>query len=80
MKNENYKSLLEVIKQRKPLIMDLEDNVFLHMKWEEETTTPDGVKGCYVDEMGMTSMSLILEILNGEVEIQGKKVKIREDI
>ena len=80
MKNENYKNLLEVIKDRKPLIMDLGDNVFLHMKWEKDTVTPDGVKGCYVDEMVMTSMSLIQEIINGKVEIQGKKVKIREDI
>lgn len=80
MKNDNCKNLLEAIKQRKPLIMDLGDNVFLHMKWEEDTITPDGVKGCYVDEMGMTSMKLIQEIINGEVEIKGKKVRIMEDL
>ena len=60
--------------------MDLGDNVFLHMKWEEDTITPDGVKGCYVDEMGMTQMKLIQEIINGEVEIKGKKVRIMEDL
>lgn len=80
MKNENCKNLLEVIKKRKPLIMDLGDNVFLHMKWEKDTITPDGIKGCYVDEMGMTSMKLIQEIINREVEIQGKKVRIMEDL
>ncbi len=80
MKNNNYKNLLEAIKDRKPLIMDLGDDILLHMKWEEETITPDGVKGCYVDEMGMSSMSLIQEIINNKVEIKGKKVEIREDL
>ena len=80
MKNENCKNLLEVIKKRKPLIMDLGDNVFLHMKWEKDTITPDGIKGCYVDEMGMTSMKLIQEIINGGVAIKGKKVRIMEDL
>ena len=77
---ENYKNLLEAIKDRKPLIMDLGDNILLHMKWEENTTTPDGIQGCYVDEMGMTSMKLIQEIIKGEVKIQGKQVMIREDL
>ena len=80
MKNENCKNLLEAIKKRKNLIMDLGDDVLLHMKWEKDTITPDGIKGCYVDEMGMTSMSLIQEIINGEVKIKGKLVEIREDL
>lgn len=80
MKKENCKNLLEVIKQRKPLVMDLGDNVLLHMKWEKNTITPDGIKGCYVDEMGMTSMKLIQEIINWEVKIKGKLVEIREDL
>ena len=80
MKNENCKNLLEAIKKRKNLIMDLGDEVLLHMKWEKDTITPDGIKGCYVDEMGMTSMSLIQEIINGEVKIKGKLVEIREDL
>ena len=80
MKNENCKSLLEAIKDRKPLIMDLGDNVLLHMKWEEDTVTPDGIKGCYVDEMGMTSMKLLQDIVNNKVFVGGKQVTIREDL
>ena len=81
MKNNDYtKNLLEAVKSKKPLIMDLGDNVLLHMKWEEDIITPDGEKGCYVDEMGMTSMKLILKIINGSVSIKGTNVEIREDI
>ena len=72
MKNENYKNLLEVIKQRKPLIMDLGDNVLLHMNWNYE-------KGLYQDEMGYTTMNVIQDILKGKVYIQGKKVEIKEN-
>lgn len=79
MKNENYKNLLEAIKERRPLIFDFGDNNILHMKWEKDTVTPDGIKGCYVDEMGMVSMKLIQEIINDKVFIKGKKVEIRED-
>lgn len=68
--NENSKNLLEAIKQRKPLIMDLGDNILLYMKWDAE-------KNVYVDEMGMTDMNLILQIIKGEIEIDGKKVEIR---
>ncbi len=74
------KNLLEAIHNKKPLVMDLGDNVLLHMKWEEDTITPDGIKGCYVDEMGMTSMQLILKIAKGEVDIHGQKVIIKEDL
>ena len=81
MKEKNLqKQLIMALTNHKPLIMDLGDNVLLHMKWDKDTITPDGVKGCYVDEMGMTSMELILQIINGEVEIQGKKVRIMEDL
>ena len=73
MKKDNYKNLLEVIKDRKPLIMDLGDNVLLHMKWTHE-------KGLYQDEMGYTTMNVIQDILNEKVFIQGKKVELREDI
>ena len=74
MKNkDNLKNLLEVIKARKPLIMDLGDNVLLHMNWDYE-------KGLYQDEMGYTTMNVINDILNGKVVIQGKKVELREDI
>ena len=70
MNKENYNHLLEAIKDRKPLIMDLGDNILLYMKWDAE-------KNVYVDEMGMTDMNLILQIIKGEIEIDGKKVEIR---
>jgi len=79
MKNENYRNLLEAIKNRKPLIMDLGDDVILHMKWEKDTVTPDGIKGCYVDEIGMTSMKLIQDIINNKIFIKNKLIEIRED-
>ena len=72
MKNENYKNLLEVIKDRKPLVLDLGDNIILHMKWNPE-------EYIYEDEMGKTSMKLIQEIINGMVRIENKLVTIRED-
>lgn len=68
---ENYKNLLEVIKQRKPLIMDLGDDVLLHMKWNQE-------ENIYEDEMGKTTMNVIQDVLKGEVYIQGKQVKLYE--
>ena len=68
---DNCKNLLEAIKDRKPLIMDLGDNVLLHMKWNNE-------KNLYEDEMGLTDMKLIQEIINGKVFIKGEKVGIRE--
>ena len=74
MKNSNnLKNLLEVIKDRKPLIMDLGDNVLLHMKWNIE-------EKLYQDEMGFTTMKLINEILNGKVFVDGKQVIIKEDL
>ena len=69
---DNYKNLLEVIKQRKPLIMDLGDNVLLHMKWNSN-------ENLYEDEMGLTDMKLIQEIINGKVFIKNKMVEIREE-
>ena len=75
MKNEKnlQNSLLMALGNHKPLIMDLGDNVLLHMKW-------NGKENIYEDEMGTTAMDLILKIINGEVEIKGKKVEIREDV
>lgn len=80
MKKDNCKSLLEAIKDRKPLIMDLGDDVLLHMKWDKDIITPDGIKGCYVDEMGMTSMRLIQDVLNEKVYVKNYRVEIREDL
>lgn len=73
MKKDNYKNLLEAIGDRKPLIMDLGDNVLLHMKWNEE-------ENIYEDEMGKTTMNVIQDVLNDKVYIQGKKVELREDL
>ena len=56
------------------------DGVLLHMKWEEDTITPDGIQGCYVDEMGMTSMKLIQDILKEKVYIKKHLVTIREEV
>lgn len=72
MNKENYNYLLEAISDRKPLIMDLGDNILLYMKWDAE-------RNVYVDEMGMTDMNLILQIIKGEIEIDGKKVEISID-
>lgn len=75
MKNERnlQNNLLMVLGNHKPLVMDLEDDVLLHMKWNEQ-------EQIYEDEMGKTTMDLILEIINDGVSINGKKVEIREDI
>ena len=73
MKKDNYKNLLEAIKDRKPLIMDLGDDVLLHMKWNEE-------KQLYQDEMGYTTMNVINDILNNKVRIRSHLVEIREDL
>lgn len=73
MKKDNYKNLLEAIGDRKPLIMDLGDNVLLHMKWNEE-------ENIYEDETGKTTMNVIQDVLNDKVYIQGKKVELREDL
>ena len=75
MKNERnlQNNLLMVLGNHKPLVMDLGDDVLLHMKWNEQ-------EQIYEDEMGKTTMDLILEIINDGVSINGKKVEIREDI
>lgn len=69
MKKDNYNSLLKAIGDRKPLIMDLGDNVLLHMKWNVE-------ENIYEDEMGKTALNVIQDVLNEKVYIQGKLVKL----
>lgn len=73
-RNENYRNLLEAIKLRKPLIMDLGDGVLLRMKWDEEVNL-------YRDEMGVTTMNLIQDILQEKVWVRNNThlVTIRED-
>ena len=72
MKNESYRNLLEEIKNRKPLVLDLGDDIILHMNWNPE-------EQIYEDEMGKTSMGLIQQIIKGMVRVDGYLVKIRED-
>ena len=70
MNNNNLMNLLEAIKRRKPLIMDLGDEVYLHMNWNGEY---------YEDEMGITTMNLIQQIVNGRVYIKERKVGLKEN-
>ena len=75
MKNEkNLKNLLEAIKTRKPLIMHLAEGVDLHMKWDSDINL-------YRDEMGVTTMNLIQDILKGKVRTEKDTylVTIEED-
>ena len=69
----------EAILTHKNLIMDLGDNVLLHLKWNKDIITPDGIKGCYEDEMGLTSMKLLLQIADNKVSIKEKKVRLLID-
>lgn len=71
MKNEKslQNNLLMALGDHKPLIMDLGDNVLLHLKWNEQ-------EQIYEDEMGKTSMDLLIQIANNEVYVEGKLVKL----
>lgn len=59
----------EAILMHKDLIMDLGDEVYLNLKWDEE-------EEIYKDEMGCTTMELLLEIANNEVYIKNKLVRL----
>lgn len=71
MKNEKNlpSNLLMALGNHKPLIMDLGDNVLLHLSWNEQ-------EQIYEDEMGKTSMELLIQIANNEVTIDNKLVKL----
>lgn len=71
MKNEEnlQNNLLKALGNHKPLIMDLGDNVLLHLSWNEQ-------EQIYEDEMGKTSMELLIQIANNEVTIDNKLVKL----
>ena len=69
----------EALLSHKDLVMDMGDNVLLHLQWDKDRVTPDGIKGCYVDEMGATSMRLLLQIADGKVKIKDKVVKLTID-
>lgn len=61
----------EAILTHKDLVMDLGDEVYLNLKWNEE-------EQIYEDEMGKTTMKLLLQIADNKVKIKDKLVKIYE--
>lgn len=71
MKN-SQNNIHEAILTHKDLVMDLGDNVYLNLKWNEE-------EQIYEDEMGKTTMKLLLQIADNKVKIKDKLVKIYEE-
>lgn len=62
MKNEEYlKKLKTALINHEDLILDLGDNAILYPVWNEE-------KQMYQDEMGWTTMKLLIEIATGKVK------------
>ena len=59
----------EALLNHKDLIMDLGDNVLLHLHWNEE-------EQIYEDEMGKTTMKLLLQIADNKVFVKDKLVKL----
>lgn len=62
-------NIQEAILNHKDLIMDLGDDVLLNLKWNNE-------EQIYEDEMGTTSMKLLLQISDNKVYIKDKLVKL----
>ena len=62
-------NIQEALSLHKDLIMDLGDNVLLHLKWNEQ-------EQIYEDEMGKTTMKLLLQIADNKVYVQEKLVKL----
>ena len=62
MKNEEkkLKQLKMALTEHKDLILDLGDNVILYPKWNQE-------KQMYQDEMGWTTIELLIETAEGKV-------------
>ena len=70
MKEKNLQNnLLMALGNHKPLVMDLGDNVLLHMKWEENTITPDGIKGCYVYACNSNMQKYLKEFISSANEV-----------
>ena len=59
----------EAILTHKDLIMDLGDEVYLHLHWNDK-------ENIYEDEMGKTSMKLLLQIADNKVFIKDQLVKL----
>lgn len=68
MKN-SQNNIQEAILKHKDLIMDLGDEVYLNLKWNDK-------EEIYEDEMGKTTMKLLLQIADNKVYVQGKLVKL----
>ena len=60
----------EALLKHKDLVMDLGDEVYLNLKWNDS-------EQIYEDEMGKTDMKLLLEIANEEAYIKNKLVKLK---
>ena len=62
-------NLRKALLEHKDLVIDLGDEVYLNLKWNESDEI-------YEDEMGKTSMKLLLQIANNEVYIKDQIVKL----
>lgn len=62
-------NLREALINHKDLVMDLGDEVYLNLHWND-------VEEIYEDEMGKTTMKLLLQIADGKVYIKDKLVKL----
>ena len=65
----SQKDLQEALLNHKDLVMDLGDDVLLNLKWNNE-------EKIYEDEMGKTSMKLLLKIADNKVYIKDQLVKL----
>lgn len=63
--NNIHKAILA----HKNLVMDLGDNVYLNLKWNDK-------EKIYEDEMGKTTMKLLLQIADGKVYVGNTLVKL----
>ena len=59
----------EAILTHKDLVMDMGDEVYLNLKWNNE-------EQIYEDEMGKTTMKLLLQIADNKVYIKDTLVKL----
>ena len=62
-------NLREALINHKDLVMDLGDEVYLNLHWND-------VEEIYEDEMGKTTMKLLLQIADDKVYIKDKLVKL----
>ena len=62
-------NIREALLNHKELVIDLGDNVYLNLKWNEQ-------EQIYEDEMGKTTMKLLLQIADNKVYIKDKLVKL----